>query len=290
MTVHVERHSPEATFSLLGNETRVAILQALAESPNEPTSFSAIRERVGERDSGKFNYHLKKLTGTFVRRTDDGYELTVAGMQVVGALIAGTYTADATMDPVDVDDPCPNCGSSPLRVEYDDEYVRVRCPSCEAWENRFPFPPGTLDQYEAPELPAAFDRWMRTVFERIVAGFCHNCAGRMRGELQDTRDDEDETDDVRVEWLCDRCGELAMASPRRPLLHHPAVIGFAYDHGVDLTRTPSWRTGLSRATTDVDVVSEDPLRAAVTVTLDGDTCTATLDPDGTVASVERSDR
>jgi hypothetical protein len=38
-------------------------------------SFSELRDRVGTRDSGQFNYHLDQLTGHFIRATDSGYEL-----------------------------------------------------------------------------------------------------------------------------------------------------------------------------------------------------------------------
>lgn len=70
-------------FEMLGSNTRLAILLALwqAQDPSPPpseqsdpdVSFSALRERVGIRDSGQFNYHLDKLVGTFVEQTDAGY-------------------------------------------------------------------------------------------------------------------------------------------------------------------------------------------------------------------------
>ncbi|WP_435196513.1 ArsR/SmtB family transcription factor [Natronomonas sp. EA1] len=279
-TIHVEHRPPEAVFALLGNETRVDILRALAEADG-PRSFSALRERVGMRDSGQFNYHLGKLVGTFVTDGEAGYELSMAGRQVVGAVIAGTYTAEATMEPIAVDDPCPTCGKRPLVATYEDEHARLECPTCEEWQNRFGFPPGTLDQYAPEELPAAFDRWMYSLFERITSGFCANCAGRLAGVL------DTEADPFVIRWICERCGDEARSSATSPLLYHPATQGFFYDHGIDPTATPSWRLVSMR---DIAEERTDDGRVAVTITLDGDTLSAHIETDGTVTDVERSDR
>ncbi|WP_123538752.1 winged helix-turn-helix domain-containing protein [Halosimplex salinum] len=84
-----ERADPAAvtdTFTLLSNETRVRILAALADSDAEAVRFSDLRSRVGVTDSGQFNYHLEKLRGELVAKTDDGYALTDAGGRVADLL------------------------------------------------------------------------------------------------------------------------------------------------------------------------------------------------------------
>jgi DNA-binding transcriptional ArsR family regulator len=283
--ITVERQPPEQAFALLGNETRVGILQALAESPDDPVGFSELRERVGMRDSGQFNYHLGKLVGTFVKNGEEGYELSIAGQQVVGALAAGTYTADATLAPLELDDPCPSCGEGPLVVSFADEQVEMRCEACEEWLNQFSFPPGTLDQYTPEELPMAFDRWLRVQFNRIAAGFCSNCAGRLAGRLDP---DADDPMGGRIFWDCERCGQQARASAATPVVYHPATAGFLYDHGRDVTSDPSWRLfGRGDVTVTLD---PDRERVHVSLTLAGDTLTAVVGSHGTVQSVERSDR
>lgn len=60
--------TPTDAFGVLGNDTRVAILEALAEATEpgygqQAVRFSDIRERVGVDDSGRLNYHLDKLRG-----------------------------------------------------------------------------------------------------------------------------------------------------------------------------------------------------------------------------------
>jgi DNA-binding transcriptional ArsR family regulator/ribosomal protein S27AE len=276
--VRIERRPPDAVFALLGNETRLAVLQALVEADG-PLGFSELRERVGARDSGGFNYHLGKLVGPFVKHGEEGYELTLAGLQLVGALVAGTYTADASLDPIELEDPCPACGERSLVVSYEDEHVRFRCGDCEEFHSQFSFPPGTLDQYERGELPAAFDRWLWTLFQRITAGFCANCAGRLAGDL------DTDPDSPRVEWRCERCGEVSSASASVPVFYHPATQGFLHDHGLDPRTTVSWRLSAAH---DLDVTA-DGADAVVEIALEGGTLTARVGPDATVTDVTRSE-
>ena len=72
-----EAAGPNATeaFSILGNETRLAILITLwdeldpfAEDPTDymvgaAIPFSELRRRVGVRDPGQFHYHIDQLVG-----------------------------------------------------------------------------------------------------------------------------------------------------------------------------------------------------------------------------------
>lgn len=67
-------------FEILGNDTRLAILLALweAKEPGPPfaepseraVSFSELRDRVGVKDSGQFNYNLDKLVGAFIEQAE----------------------------------------------------------------------------------------------------------------------------------------------------------------------------------------------------------------------------
>ena len=67
---------PAEVFATLGNDTRVDILRALLElgADEAAVSFTDLFERVDVDDSANFNYHLRHLTGHFVKRSDDGYE------------------------------------------------------------------------------------------------------------------------------------------------------------------------------------------------------------------------
>lgn len=71
------------TFTLLSDETRVRIVLALDEAPDDrPLRFSELRSAVGVRDGGRFNYHLDRLCGRLVEKTDDGYALSREGERV----------------------------------------------------------------------------------------------------------------------------------------------------------------------------------------------------------------
>ncbi|WP_336361356.1 DUF7351 domain-containing protein [Haladaptatus sp. ZSTT2] len=275
----VETQPAEAVFALLSNDTRIEILRVLA-AADGPLPFSELYDRVGLRDSGQFNYHLQKLAGTFIKQGDEGYELTIAGMQVVGALIAGTYTATATLDPIELDDPCPKCGTRSVVVTYNDEHAHVTCTACDEFHNQYSFPPGTLSQYDRAELPAAFDRWIRVLFYHITAGFCVNCAGRLSGSLDAANDPP------RFEWRCERCGDIAIAEVSSPVFFHPALQGFLYDRGIGPKETPTWRLFGS----DELEITTDDSGVTIAITIDAETLTATIDTTGMVTSVSRTDR
>lgn len=284
----VERANPEEVFALLGNGTRVAILRALGETPHEPVAFGALRGRVGEGDSGKFNYHLNQLQDRFVRRVDGGYELTKAGHRFVGALLSGTYTRDVEIEPIEMDATCPLCDAG-LVAGYEGALVTIACDGCGDWVNRFSFPPGAIDQFDREELPAAFDRHLLQEFGRVVAGFCTVCSGRIDATLVPL-DGADGADlpfgDVKLHYECCRCGDAADASVYLPLLYHATVIAFFHDHGVDLPATPTWELG-HLADWDVEVTGRDPPEATVRFEVDGDALEATVGADGSVSAVER---
>lgn len=93
-------------LAVLGNEIRMSILRELADA-EESLSFTELRERIGVRDTGKFNYHLTKLCEYFVRQTESGYELGHAGTRVI---TAANPTASSEDDAREDDGTCPVCG------------------------------------------------------------------------------------------------------------------------------------------------------------------------------------
>jgi hypothetical protein len=109
--------SPDEAFALLGNETRLAILRTLA-AAGGPLSFTDLRNRVGIRQGGQFNYHFDKVVGHFVDKREDGYVLRQTGKRVVEAVLSGTLTEPPVLGPTVVEGwPCPYCGA-PCEVRY----------------------------------------------------------------------------------------------------------------------------------------------------------------------------
>lgn len=261
--------SPEDDFALLGNETRITIIRALGATPDESLSFSALRERANVADSGQFNYHLRKLVGSFVRQTEeDEYELTYAGRRIIGAIFSGTFTQRGTPTSFELDATCPICEAS-LAAQYEHERVTITCPTCDDQISTFGFPPGAFENRTREELPQAFDGWIRTYLSAVRKCFCLNCTGRMHGSI--TADSEYllEDQEVGIEHVCERCDKSSITSIGVYLLSHPDVIAFHYDHGIDLDETPFWELPWPREE-NATVLSSDPWRVRLALELDGD--------------------
>ena len=71
-----------------------------------------------------------------------------------------------------------------------------------------------------------------------------------------------------------------------PLLFHPAGVAFHWDHGIDVTASPTWELA-SQVDVAVAVLSEDPPRAEVTVTADDERLVAEYDENATIVSTRR---
>jgi len=271
----------EDGFEALADPTRLGILQALTEqlreSSEDPTiGFSDLRRAVGMRDSGNFNYHLDKLCGRFVRRTDEGYRITAAGMQVVGAAIAGVYDA-GEMNPAAVGDDCPVCGEA-LTATYEDGLLRVVCSNDHQFRN--PLPPGSVDDRGSEELVELVTLRTRQNLELAVEGICPLCDAELSWSIEPSFDREF----PEFSNQCRRCGAIVEVPVIAALLVHPGVIAFYYDHGIDARRLPLWAPEFYSG---VDVgYDTNPVVVEVTLELDGDELTATLDEELTVRTIE----
>lgn len=283
--VSVDRRPPEDVFGLLASDVRVDVLRALGETPEQSVAFSDLYDRVAVDDTGNFNYHLEQLRGSFVRK-DDGYELTRAGHRIHGALLAGTYTADAAVDPIDLDWDCLLCGGS-MVAEYADELAHIYCTDCQKGA-RFSFPAGSVDQFDREDLPAAFARWLRVYVQQSTTGFCPVCAGRVAGELRrvpgGTADDPKPS---RVAFACQRCGRVAQFSGPTLVTYHPAVESFFFEHDLELLEGHASRAWSELDEFDTEILSEDPPRIEVRFAHDGERVTAEVTSNADVENVRR---
>jgi len=275
--------SADAAFEVLGHATRLAIVEALGRA-DEALSFSALRDRVGERDSGQFNYHLDKLRDTFVTQTENGdYELSYSGAQVFGAVLAGRYTKTADVEEVPVEGTCPACGAA-LTGEYQGRTFTVDCPECDETITSYPIPPGVLEPYDIEEYGSVASKylWSRhTVFEH---GFCEMCGGPLDILVNPVEAEESEAM-VSVAWDCRRCGVGMESALPAALMNDPRVQMFAADHGEDLD-VPIWEADwLLRG--DAEILAEDPLRVRTTVELADERLELVVDGSLTVLEDER---
>ena len=274
--------APNEAFRLLGDETRVAILRAVWEASETPLSFTDIRHRIGGPDSGQFNYHIDKLRGHFLRSTDDGYELTQAGREVVRAVLAGTLSDRPETEPVPIDADCVECGG--LLVARYDEYGIIECDDCDTTVMWNEFPPAGLDGRDGTEFARVFDRWTQRRFRLAMDGICPSCAGGM--ETRRVGNEADGEPDVASHHRCSNCGYEARVPLFGHILDHPAVISFYHERGLDVTDQPYWHLeSMARDFTET-ILDEDPWRAAVEIEADGDRLSLTLDERFDVVDVE----
>lgn len=272
-----------ASFEVLGNETRVRILRVLGDQidtdfDTAAMQFSELRDRVGVTDSGRFNYHLRKLRDRFIERTDDGYRLTVYGVRIVGLLLGGVYDAE-TRSPEPYPEPCVECGADQT-VTYEHGLLRVVCANGHGTQNFLPT--GAL---VGRDLVAAADLvWRVSMTDLALAadGICPVCRSELRRWLS-------QSDDAETHWVfrgrCTQCVMLLAGSVGDCVLQHPAVVSFYYERGYDVREMRRNAFGFCVAGRET-VEQQDPLRVSVTASVDGDSRSLTVDAEATVVAVD----
>lgn len=273
---------PERAFWLLSDETRIAILRALWETSNDSLSFTELRERVGNPNSGQFNYHLGKLKEHFVSKGEAGYTLTQAGREVVRAVLAGSLTDYPYMNAVPIDSHCPEC-RAPLIVRYD-EYGIVECSECENTVMWNEFPPAALAGRRSEEVAEAFDRWTRNRFHLAMEGICPNCACEMAVK----NFDDPEEGGPATNHRCRNCKYEARVPLFGHVIRHPAVVSFFYEYGIDIANLPYWELRTLARDFDETVLTDDPWTASVTVAADDACLRLTLNERLEITNVEAS--
>lgn len=277
--------APDA-FDAVGHPVRVDALRALADAHREAApedarvTYSDLRERVGVRDSGNFNYHLDCLGG-LVEKTDGGYRLTRVGMRVVSALRSGFFDTDWTWGPVAAPGDCWVCGDA-LALRYEDGALHVTCGD-DSHALALYVPPSLVQSQPADRLPeqVAFleNRWGGLTWQ----GICSECHGRVDGAVR-------KVDAPLPHWAyhgdCGRCGFQHVLPVGLYLLGHPDVRHFYLDHGVDVRTEPFWTLECCRPGA-ADVADTDPLRLVVDVTESDETLSLTVDRDGDVVGSDR---
>ncbi|MFC4553038.1 MULTISPECIES: DUF7351 domain-containing protein [Halorussus] len=332
----VESMPASDAFEALGNEVRMAILRALVDAPEDDAGGEASEDAADdpERVSGRtatfselfeassvdttagFAYHLRQLTGQFLRKTgedDDRYAVTYAGLQVARAIVAGTYTDRVSFGPVETGDDCPLCESGGLAATCEANYVTVACDAGERTSEgeregcgrtilTLPFPPGARrnrdsdpgTDSDADRLLAAFDRHHRRRLSAMSDGVCPECAATMDaalaladGESAERASESDSDADperAQVRLDCRQCGCRLHCPVTLAVLEHPAVIAFYHDHGENVRDRPIWNVGPEWRET---VVSTDPWCVRVTARLDGEALDLFVARDLDVAGTRR---
>jgi hypothetical protein len=274
-------------FNRLSDPVRVELLRALwLEGRHDAVSYAALKDAIGVRDSGRFNYHLQRLTDVFVEKTEDGYRLTPAGVAVVDAVQSETFAPSASVDPTPVDADCPTCGVA-FEATYDDGMFAVECPDCDRVGSRFVFPPRGVRVRDPADAARAHAIDANSRSRRAALGLCPYCGGRTESRLPTV--DGLDGHDVVVRHKCRDCDGTVRSTVGSYAHDHPATKAFCHDHGVD-PRGPAWQFEWCVDPSATTVEQSDPLRATATIALDGDELRLTFDETGAVVREERVER
>lgn len=298
--------SPDEAFRVLGNDLRILILQTLGEV-GEPLSFTELRNRTGHRQGENFNYHLTKLVGHFVRKTDAGYVLRTPGKRVVEAVLSGAVTEDPTVAPTESNFGCPICGA-PVEVSYGQERLELYCTDCaghfgetaKTRESRIPgkdghlggmpLPPAGVRDRDADELLTTASAWGHFEFMALSHDICPRCAAVVEPSVQICDDHDgsnglcpacDRSYAVQVTTRCTNCINEQNGPFVNYLQGELALRRFVAAHGIDpIIDGVEWGSDYVE-----DIVSTDPFEARFTFSIDGDAITLTVVDDLTVSDV-----
>jgi hypothetical protein len=236
--------------------------------------FAELRKEVGVRDAGNFNYHLDTLLEHFVVKDGDEYKLTYAGMQIAGAVTAGTYTERGAHFTTETDIPCPVC-DEPVTATYEYEYnSRLRGSRCLLRNDAAAGSTRERSLEKVIEL-AMLDA--RQDVERAMDGVCPHCWGPMETTVPsetmldiETHEPKPVPDNqVWIRFDCARCGMAIWLPPGSCLVSEPPVIAFFEAHGLNI-REYSYLDLPFGGSHGATLESNTPVRIQVTVELEGD--------------------
>ena len=276
---------PPALFQAVSNDTRLSVLQALAdsysESPGDPwLAYSDLRAAVGARDKGNFNYHLDQL-GDLVVRGDRGYRLSRVGMEVISTIASGNLDPEWSWGPVDAPGACRECGDD-LVLRYEDGVLRLTC-GVEAHDIPMSVSPTLLTSRPEDEVVDAIAYVTSSWGGLLRRNVCSECGGYVDGAVERHHE---ETDSFHYHGRCGSCGFHHGMAVGSYLYTHPTVRAFYREVGVRVRERPFWTfefTALGAET----VLSTEPLRLRVDGERDDATLSLTVDADGDIVETEK---
>jgi hypothetical protein len=296
-------------FSVLGNETRLEILHVLG-AADGPLTYAELYESVEYDDPSNFSYHLNKLVGHFVRKTETGYDLWDAGRRVVEAVVSGAVTDTPVVEPTRTEKNCPFCGA-PVAVGFQHGRVEQSCTECAGLlrfagsDGRrfteygslgfFLLPPAGVRGRSPQEMLEAAWTWRHADFLTDSAGVCSRCSAKLETSV-DVCENHDASSGVcdecerryalRFDLYCANCNYNPRSIAPGILLANTELLAFLTARGIN----PCAPESLNRASRvlaqyDEEVVSTDPFEARLTFTADGDSITLWIDDDLSVTEV-----
>lgn len=275
-------------FDLIGHPDRLSIVEVLINarrSDGDPhVRFTDLRDRSRIDDTGRFNYHLERLRGTFVAKTDEGYRLSGYGRRLMAPMMGGGYDADSAPDPIETPGTCHECGGA-LRIRPDETILQVVCEAGHVVNRGLIGYPGIVRDRQPADASRALGLLNRQGVERALAGVCPTCHGPIDGEIAAV----EAGNYYAFKAPCDACGNQFAATVGACVLTRPAVASFLQDRGIDVRRVVPWSLPFVAPGSE-RLDSRDPFRLSIDVTGDDASLTVTVDRAATVVSTNRHAR
>lgn len=307
--------SPDEAFNMLGDPTRLQILQAIGEA-GEPLAFSELFDRIRYDDYSNFGYHLDKLVGHFVDKRDTGYELTRPGRRVVEAVLAGTVTDDPEIERTATEWSCLFC-DSPAEMSYRGGGAVLYCADCDGLMNEsraeampeasqtvpkdsaddivgyVGLPPAGVYGRSPTEVLESAEIWTLGQIQQLTRGVCPRCSAAVERSVR-VCDAHAPSDGV-----CDRCDHRfgvtgtvtctnCIVEADSPFvmfaLGNTDLMAFMIEHGID----PIAPRAFHKRAGEEEILSTDPLEAKFTFTADDESLTLTVKEGPTVVDVTRN--
>jgi hypothetical protein len=257
---------PRDAFALLSHDLRLEILLALLSHweavDTEPQRYSELMRAVGMEDSGKFNYHLDKLRGVYLRKTDDGYVPTASATALYRAVLAHRPTETPERTQLDPGVDCPHCGAGLVGV-YKREFFSLRCDSCDSVIGEFTYPlpkNGLTERTDREVLEAVYDR-AREHIGLARRGQCPDCGGTTTCAVEASAVTETEPP-VHID--CDTCTWTVRTGFLLPFLTDARVLAALNAVGVAVEECFAWELPDPTAT----VTDTEPAEVDLLVTTD----------------------
>jgi hypothetical protein len=296
-----ERTATEV-FGLLADEIRLDILRtvARAQQGNRTTgvaklSFSEIYDRVNVDSTSKFSYHLGELTGTFLRKHEDGYGFTHAGERLVRFILAENYQQPSDIGTIETDGICLHCGESGLRAAIQDQYFLLQCPACERPNFSYTVTPAQVQAHDGGALIDAVTWALVGDILKMREGVCPDCAGRIHTEVIPVSDQplaDTDPASFATSSECQQCLRFMSLPLTHAAAYHPESVAFHWEHGVDIMGTGMWEFHryLHDGQWTADQVGADPDEYRVALRRDTATLRLYLDENAAVTRTERVQR
>lgn len=296
---------PDEAFAVLGNDTRIHILKILADT-EEPLAFSALFDRIDYDTTTNFSYHLQKLEGHFVRKTDDGYELGQIGNRVVQAILSGSVTEAPQLERTPVEHRCEYCGGE-TEISYAKGFLGHYCTECpgnadesvpaeyQGYLRGQPFPPAGLKDRQPAEVHRAAFVWGNLHRLSLASDICPICSAKLDHELYVCENHH--PNDV----LCQACGRRRLASVsthcsnceiqgggpiRTFLLSNTEFLAFLTNNGVNPFE-PSTEPWVALETDEEKILAANPLAVRVTFGIDGEAISLTVNEELVVKEISK---